>query len=82
MNDDLNVDDYLRDEDIGGYKMQGDGPGDDDDREMPLAMTSTLTDSLLTQLGFLKLDERQSIIGKQLIGSIDNDGYIRGNSKR
>jgi RNA polymerase sigma-54 factor len=77
MNDDLNVDDYLRDEDIGGYKMQGDGPGDEDDREMPLAMTSTLTDSLLTQLGFLKLDERQSIIGKQLIGSIDNDGYIR-----
>jgi RNA polymerase sigma-54 factor len=57
--------------------MQGDGPGDEDDREMPLAMTSTLTDSLLTQLGFLKLDERQSIIGKQLIGSIDNDGYIR-----
>jgi RNA polymerase sigma-54 factor len=77
MDSDLNVDDYLRDEDISGYKMQGDGPGDDEDREMPLAMTSTLTDSLLTQLGFLKLDERQSVIGKQLIGSIDNDGYIR-----
>jgi RNA polymerase sigma-54 factor len=77
MDDDLNVDDYLRDEDISGYKMQGDGPGDDEDREMPLATTSTLIDSLLTQLGFLKLDERQSIIGKQLIGSIDNDGYIR-----
>jgi RNA polymerase sigma-54 factor len=77
MDDDLNVDDYLRDEDISGYKMQGDGPGDEEDREMPLATTSTLIDSLLTQLGFLKLDERQSIIGKQLIGSIDNDGYIR-----
>lgn len=77
MDADLNVDDYLRDEDISGYKMQGDGPGDEEDREMPLATTSTLTDSLLTQLGFLKLDERQSIIGNQLIGSIDNDGYIR-----
>ncbi|QHT67912.1 RNA polymerase factor sigma-54 [Rhodocytophaga rosea] len=77
MNDDLNVDDYLRDDDISGYKMQGDGGGDDEDREMPIAMTSTLTDALLTQLGFLRLDERQTIIGRQLIGSIDNDGYIR-----
>jgi RNA polymerase sigma-54 factor len=77
MADDLNVDDYLRDDDISGYKMQGDGGGDEEDREMPIAMTSTLTDSLLSQLGFLKLDERQSIIGKQLVGSIDNDGYIR-----
>ena len=77
MDDDLNVDDYLRDDDISGYKMQGDGGGDDEDREMPIAMTSTLTDSLLSQLGFLKLDERQTIIGRQLVGSIDNDGYIR-----
>jgi RNA polymerase sigma-54 factor len=77
MDSDLNVDDYLRDEDASGYKMQGDGPGDEEDREMPLATTSTLIDSLLTQLGFLKLDDRQSVVGKQLIGSIDNDGYIR-----
>lgn len=77
MDNDLNVDDYLRDDDISGYKMQGDGGGDEEDREMPIAMVSTLTDSLLTQLGFLRLDERQNIIGQQLIGSIDNDGYIR-----
>ncbi|MCC2545896.1 RNA polymerase factor sigma-54 [Hymenobacter sp. BT175] len=78
-NTDLDLSDYLNDDEIAGYKMQGDGPGDDDDgREMPLADTgSTLTDSLLDQLGFASLDEKQEAIGRQLIGSIDNDGYIR-----
>ncbi|WP_232066463.1 RNA polymerase factor sigma-54 [Hymenobacter sp. BT18] len=78
-NDDLDLSDYLNDDEIAGYKMQGDGPGEDeDDREMPLADTSgSLIDSLLDQLGFASLDEKQEAIGRQLIGSIDGDGYIR-----
>ncbi|MBW3469770.1 RNA polymerase factor sigma-54 [Arthrospiribacter ruber] len=75
---DLNLDDYLND-DYGGYKMQGDGnySPDDEDREIPISSGSSLHEQLLSQLGFLKLDERQKNIGKQLIGSIENDGYIR-----
>ncbi|GGG44522.1 RNA polymerase factor sigma-54 [Hymenobacter glacieicola] len=78
-NDDLDLSDYLNDDEIAGYKMQGDGPGEDeDDREMPLADTSgSLMDNLLDQLGFANLDEKQEAIGRQLIGSIDGDGYIR-----
>jgi RNA polymerase sigma-54 factor len=57
--------------------MQGDGGGDEEDREMPIATLNTLTDSLLSQLGFEKLTEKQQVIGRQLIGSIDSDGYIR-----
>ncbi|HYG38141.1 MAG TPA: RNA polymerase factor sigma-54 [Cytophagales bacterium] len=76
--EDVNVEDYIRDDDISGYKMQGDGAnGDEEDREMPIPMTSTIIDSLMSQLGFLRLDERQHTIGMQLIGSIDTDGYIR-----
>lgn len=74
--DEINVDDYLRDDDISGYKMHGDGETEDD-KEMPIATTSTLTEQLLTQLSFIKLDERQTVIAKQLIGSIESDGYIR-----
>lgn len=77
IKDDLDVSDYLRDEDYAGYKMQGDGPGDEDERDMPLAAGSSLTEQLLSQLGFLGLDERQEAIAKQLIGSIEPDGYIR-----
>lgn len=77
-NEDINVDDYLRDDDIAGYKMQGDGAyPDDEDKEMPIAMATSLNDQLMSQLGFLGLDDRHTSIGKQLIGSIENDGYIR-----
>lgn len=76
--DEIDLNDYLNDDEISGYKMQGDRGGEDEeDREMPIAMATTLTDSLLDQLGFLDLDDKQYSIGMQLIGSIDNDGYIR-----
>lgn len=75
--DDLNVDDYLRDDDVQGYKMQGDGPGEEEEKEFTIETQQSLQESLLSQLGFLKLDEKQYLIGKQLIGSIDEDGYIR-----
>lgn len=70
-------DDYSYD-DVTGYKMQGDGPGYYEDKsEMPIASQLTLHDSLLVQLGLLKLNYRQQEIGKQVIGSIDADGYLR-----
>ena len=75
-NDDLDVEEYLRDDDFSGYKMQGDGDNEED-KEMPIAMHTTLNEQLLDQLGFLKLDDRQTAIGRQLIGSIESDGYIR-----
>ncbi|MBD8490427.1 RNA polymerase factor sigma-54 [Echinicola sp. CAU 1574] len=75
---DINLDDYLTD-DYGGYKMQGDGnySPDDEDREMPLSSGTSLHEQLLSQLSFLRLDEHQKVIGRQLIGSIESDGYIR-----
>ena len=77
-NTDLDLSDYLNEDEIAGYKMQGDGPGEEEERDTPLADTSgSLLDSLLDQLHFASLDERQEAIGQQLIGSIDGDGYIR-----
>ena len=78
IEDKINLEDYLRDSDQAGYKLQGDGPSpDEDDREMPMASSSTLNDLLMQQLGFLPLSEKYRAIGEQLIGSIDGDGYIR-----
>jgi RNA polymerase sigma-54 factor len=75
--EDINFEDYLHD-DYSGYKMQGDGNNpDEEDREMPIATSASLNEQLIDQLGFLKLDDRQMKIGEQLIGSIENDGYIR-----
>ena len=74
----INLNDYIN-EDYGGYKMQGDGnySPDEEDREIPISGGVSLHEQLITQLGFLKLSERQKIIGIQLIGSIETDGYIR-----
>jgi RNA polymerase sigma-54 factor len=74
--EEISVGEYLNDDDA-GYKMQGDGPSMEEEKEMPIKMEDSLIDSLIEQLEYLDLDERRFIIGTQLIGSIDNEGYIR-----
>lgn len=72
-----NLEEYYQD-DYAGYKMQGDGRNpDEEDRERPLSVGRTLHEHLISQLGFLKLNERQHQIGLQLVGSVESDGYIR-----
>lgn len=73
--DDIDIDDYLRDEDYTGFKMRSDG--DTEDKEIPIPTQTSLTEQLMQQLGYLRLNDREYAIGKQLIGSIESDGYIR-----
>lgn len=77
VSDELDIDDYLNEDDYAGYKMQGDGNGQEEERDMPISSGSSLQEQLIIQLGFEKLDERQTQIGLQLLGSIEADGYIR-----
>ncbi len=74
--EDIDIKDYLQDDDYSGYKTHND-VDDEEDKEMPMPTSSTLQETLLTQLGFLGLSDHQLVIGKQLIGSIEGDGYIR-----
>lgn len=75
--EEVDLKDYLGEDDSIGYKMQSDGGGDEEDREMPIPMATSLHEQLMSQLGYLGLSEHQYAIGKQLIGSIEADGYIR-----
>ncbi|GAB4338785.1 MAG: RNA polymerase factor sigma-54 [Flammeovirgaceae bacterium] len=75
--DEISFEDYIQPDDVAGYKMYGDGNYEEEDREMPLASSKSLTESLLEQLGFVPLSEKSMIIGKQIIGSIDEDGYMK-----
>jgi RNA polymerase sigma-54 factor len=74
--EEIDIKDYLHDDDYSGYKMQGDGD-DEEERDMPIPMSTSLHELLMTQLDFLGLDEKEYPIGKQLVGSIETDGYIR-----
>ncbi len=74
--DEIGIDDYMSDEDYSGYKMQGDFY-EQEERDMPLASTGSLYESLLTQVEFLNLNDHKESIARHLIGSIESDGYIR-----
>src|SRR3954469_7767619 len=50
--DEIDIKDYLANDDYSGYKMQGDGD-DEEDRDMPMPMTSSLHEQLTAQLDFL-----------------------------
>ena len=71
----VDLKEYLGDDDNTSFKTHNDG--DEEEREMPLAMGTSLHENLMTQLGFLGLDDHHYAIGKQLVGSIESDGYIR-----
>lgn len=74
------LDDYLMDfieDDPATYKTRDEGSGDEDEKTMPLAFENTFHEYLEQQLGMLDLDEREYDIALQIIGSIDDDGYMR-----
>ncbi|TAF44111.1 MAG: RNA polymerase sigma-54 factor [Sphingobacteriales bacterium] len=77
--DEFNVDDYLQYENVNDYSSKYDSNNDDEDdkKEFPLAVANTFFENLQTQLNLLILDDKQYLIAQQLIGSLDDDGYLR-----
>lgn len=80
--DDFELDEYLSefmDDDPASYKLRGDGYNpDEEEKSHPVAVESTFHEYLEQQLGMVDLkDEREEKIAKQIIGSIDDDGYLR-----
>lgn len=74
--DSLDVQEYTKD-DTDYYNDGDDYKGKEDKKVMPLAVGKTFHDFLDEQLHLLDLDEREWQIADQLIGSIDDDGYLR-----
>jgi len=76
------LDDYINEyieDDPSSYKMKGESYSEEEeDKQIPLAVEQSFHDFLEQQLGLLELkDERKESIARQLIGSIDEDGYLR-----
>ncbi len=69
--------DYMNDE-VEGYKSPTASSGGDDDREeMPHAASESFTESLYAQISMLNLPDRYRALAEEIIGSIDEDGYLR-----
>ncbi len=75
---DINVDAYLSDDDVPSYKTYSNNYSDDtDDTTVPYAGGITLNEYLLSQLHTARMTDEDYLIADFLIGSIDEDGYIR-----
>ncbi len=76
--EDFDVEDLLNNtDDMYGYNASPGYQGDDEDRDRPMPADQSLPEQLQGQISFLNLDETDEIIADQIIGSIDEDGYLK-----
>src|SRR5215475_4358062 len=76
----IDISEYVNDGDdeVADYKLRDDNyPDADEDRVMPHKVETSFHELLLDQLGMLVVDDRTRKIAEQIVGSIDDDGYLR-----
>jgi RNA polymerase sigma-54 factor len=76
--DEIDIDQYLSDDEIPSYRLYTNNySSDDQERTIPLSGGISFHQSLLQQMGNLILNEDEMLIAEFLIGSIDDSGYLR-----
>ncbi len=77
--EEFNIDDYIQDDDQDdGYKMMSDYDSDDEEKkEMPIAVSTSFHDTLLAQLSLSVMADHEFMVAQQILGSLDDDGYLR-----
>ena len=76
--EDINVDDYLSDDEIPDYRTQANNYSvDDDEKSVPYAAGMSFTQHLINQLNTFRLSPTEEEIAQFLVGSVDESGYIR-----
>ena len=74
----ISFDEYLREDDTPSYKSRiNNFSKDDNQRPVYLTEGRSLQEYLVEQLGYRNLPERDLRLAVYLIGSIDEDGYLR-----
>ncbi|WP_034920475.1 RNA polymerase factor sigma-54 [Gillisia sp. CAL575] len=75
---DINVDDYLSDDEVPNYRLQANNySADDEEKNVPYASGTSFAQHLKTQLSTFRLTELEQEISDFLVGSVDESGYIR-----
>ncbi len=78
--DNIDISEYVHegDDDVGDYKLRDENyPEKDDGRVIPHKVETSFMELMQQQLGMLKLNDQQKKIAVHLIGSLDDDGYLR-----
>ena len=76
--EDINIDEYLSDDEIPSYKTQANNySADDEEKNVPYAAGTSFHQSLKNQLNTFNFNDEEFAIAEFLVGSIDDSGYIR-----
>ena len=80
--DEIEIDQYLSDDEIPSYKLYANNySSDDDNNTIPVTGGISLHQHLSLQMGNLILSETEMEIAEFIIGSIDESGYLRRNNE-
>ena len=75
---DINVDDYLSDDETPSYKLSASNYSvDDEEKQTPYASGTSFNQYLIQQLNTYRLDDQEEEVARFLVGSVDESGYIR-----
>ncbi len=74
----ISVEEYIKEDDTPSYKTKANNYSKDDKQLTPtISGSKSLHEYLLEQLGYKNLSEREMTLARFLVGSIDDDGYLR-----
>ncbi len=76
--DDINIDDYLSDDEVPDYRTRTSNySADEDEKSIPFAAGISFNQFLINQLNTFYLNDEEWRIAEFLVGSVDESGYIR-----
>ncbi|MBL7923840.1 MAG: RNA polymerase factor sigma-54 [Bacteroidia bacterium] len=76
--EEVDIADYIEDDDVPYYKLNANNSSADDERpETPITVSVSYQDNMLAGLSMLPLDDHHYLLAQHLIGSLDDDGYLR-----
>jgi RNA polymerase sigma-54 factor len=78
IDNDIELADYMDDDEIAEYKLNHEkDPDAEITRGNPIPLTRSFHEYLEDQLSLMEFDDREHQLADYIIGSIDDDGYIR-----
>lgn len=77
VEEEFSVEEYIQEEDYNDYGGSYSNDDDEDRKEIPIAIQDSFYEKLQNQLDLLALSDKEYLLGQQIIGSLDDDGYLR-----
>ena len=78
VDSEVDITDYMDEDEVADYSTRGDGYSEDEEKQgVPIPVQRSFHEYLEEQAGLLELHEEDLELIHYLIGSIDEDGYLR-----